>query len=130
MATNDNFPATFDSPPVYKPDGTGYVMNFDQEDLDGNKTPFDLTAVLPITYTIKKYNDTVIFERTIPDGQLSGDDIIIQGDNNEVLAIDIDPEEIENVINIVHRHELIYTFADGTEKRFWIGDIPFKDLFS
>ena len=128
--SNNNLLAIFDPPPVYEPDGAGYTLDFEEEAQDGTTTPFDLAAVLPITYRVKKYSDVVIVEKTIPDGQLSNDGMFIQGDNNEVLAIDIDAQDIEGVINITHRHELIYTFADGTTKTFWRGDIPFKDLFS
>ena len=130
MATNINFPPIFNASDVYKSDDFGFYMRFEQESEDETKAPIDLLELTPIIYQVQEYANQAVIEKVIPEGRLSGSGIYIQGEDNDELAILVEESEAENIKPIIHRHELIYSLADGTTNTQWIGDVPFKDLFS
>lgn len=115
---------------VYVPDGYSLSETYAEELSDGTVTPLDLTTVLPIIYTVKKYGSNEDIEKVLPAGETNANGLEITGANNDKLTISVTAAELANPVMITHNHYLEITFGAGCDDIAWFGSIEFRNLFS
>ena len=111
---------------VHYDEGIGFFLTFLEEKLDGTRIPLDLTTLLPIRYTISRYDDFNNVDLTLPVGKTSVDGMIIQGSDNNELFILVNANNFQYPIKGIHTHQLEYALADGKRKLFFSEDINLK----